>query len=197
MKNEDLIQALASMRHLEPRADALHSVRSRVFSAIEFTPVVSPIQPTRGMNIFSRTMLTTVSAAFAFVLVLANQLPMHGTYQDSIHAIVQAEKLADTLETSSSPAVTAAELKTVTEKARATLDTLKLKGQFGVYTQEQCVQAYVIYYAYLDHLSTYLDTQLQNVHDSATQASFADLRTYVEDSKSEAQRRIHMYPERP
>ena len=200
MNDTNLIQQLEALKSLTPRKEILESIRTRVFDTIkaaESTPmaaVVSPIQPARYMSPFSRGIFATAGVAFAVMLVVVNQLPMHGAYQDSITSIVQASQLADSLEKSEYPADTAHEVRVATEHARATLDTLKLKGQFATYTQEQCLHAYIIYDSYLDYLGDSLDAKMLTIKDPKTLAAFKDLRAYVADSHNEAQKRINMYP---
>ena len=145
-------------------------------------------------GLFSTGVLTTMSVFFAIVLVVANQLPMHGAYQDSLASIVQANKVADTLDKSAYPAATASEIKAATQKARETLDTLKLKGQFATYTQAQCLQAYMIYDSYLDYLGASLENKIAGIKDPASLSALKALRAYVQDSHAEAQARINMYP---
>ena len=197
MNDNDLIRLLESIRELEPRAEMLSSVKKRVFESIEKNgapmQVVSPIRSPRLLSPLSGSMFAALGVAFAIVLVVANQLPMYNAYQNSIASIATTEQLADTLDQSKTLASTALDVKAATEKTRATLDTLKLKGIPGVYSSTQCQNAYALYDSYLYSLGDYLDKKIPTIEDPATLAALRDLRAYVLDSRQEAQARIHMY----
>jgi hypothetical protein len=199
IENDNLIEILGSMRNLSPREEVLASIKKRVFENVHkvSTPVISPIQQKHLTNYFKDKIFVSITTVFAVVLVIANQLPMHGAYQNSINSIVNAQKLLETFDTTTDQVATIHAVKEATAGARATLDTLKLKGQFGIYTQAQCLNAYILYDRYLDSLGDRVDGQITTTKDKTALVAYKDLSAYIQDSHDEAQKRIDMYPPKP
>lgn len=194
MKEHELTQSLNHLKNLKPREEILSAVRSRVFTTIAAREALASMpQPVSSWSFFSLGVYAPMIVAFALVLVVANQLPMQGTYRDSIASVVAASQTSEALEKSQDPIAAAQAVKDATAHARETLDTLKLKGQFATYTQTDCLHAYSLYDSYLDYLGTYLEGQIPEVKDKATRASFEDLLAYVKDSQKEAKARINLY----
>lgn len=189
------------MNNLQPREEILNSIKKRVMESIadsvhRAAPVLSPIQPPFLAQLFSRGSIASVSMAFALFLVLANQLPLHSTYHESIASIATSQQFTEALKSSPDPVQAAHAVKVATAHARATLDTLKLHGQFGMYSQSDCLHAYIIYDSYLDSLNNYLQVEIPKTPDSTIQMALQDLQVYITDSQAEAQQRLNMYPSR-
>ena len=192
MNETEITQILHKMHGLQPKRETLGALRGRVFAAID----EKDRAVTRTTSMFSRNSISVYASAITFVLVLvaANQLPMHSTYERSISSVVALEQTGDTLEKSSYPAADAQKMQATLASTRATLDQLKLKGEFAAYSQSDCLHAYVLYDGYLDYLGDYLKGKIQTTKDPATIAAYKDLALYVEDSHQEALHRINMYP---
>lgn len=191
----DIETQLKLLKNIQPKQEILRAVRERVFRVIrasEFpsAPVLSPIAPLQRSPLSMWHIFAT--SLMVFIAIVANQLPMYGAYDNSITAIADASRAAEILEQKGD--VSSAEgVLSATKDARETLATLKLKGLFGVYTQEQCFRAYTIYDSYLDYVADYLDGQKPT--DVETQKTFAELRAYVEESRNEVKQRLTLYPD--
>ena len=185
------------MNTLEPRQEVLATVRTRVFESVaaqSSTPAISPIQTVFSSRIFSGIVFAPVGMAFAIVLVVANQLPLQSAYRDSISSIATSQQIAESLKNEPDSLAAVQAVKVTTANTRKTLDGLQLKGQFGMYTESDCLHAYIIYDSYLDYLGGYLDTELPKITDTSKRAAYQDLLAYVKDSSDEVQKRINMYP---
>lgn len=195
MNEQEFINRLHALKALTPRDEVVSSIRNKVFEKIDATPVLSQVQPAQFISPFSpRFAWAGMSVAFALVLVVANQLPMQGAYVDSMSSITEAVRVADTLETSTMPFESLHEAQRATAQARETLSTLKLTGSFGVYTQEQCLQAYTLFDGHLDYVIDYLDSVIPKTTNPELLMELQAYRSYAEESRKEVQARVKMYP---
>jgi|GEM_PF-5968631 len=189
MNEQEIEQILKKMHTLQPKPEAFGALRGRVFGVIDAgaRPVTPPF--------WSRYSVGAYASAIMFILILvaANQMPMHSTYNRSISSLASLEQAGYALENGTSPATNARNLQAILRSTRATLDELKLKGQFGAYSQSDCLHAYVLYDSYLDYLSGYLDEMIPMLKDPDSAAAFKELQAYVADSQTEANARITMY----
>jgi hypothetical protein len=190
MKNDHLQKELASFATLQPRKEFLATLRARVFKLVDATAPTRAHAPRARVSPFLRFMLP-MGLAFALLLVVSNQLPMYGAYNTAIDTVAEASVAADILGQKGDIA-SVQKARTTMEKARSALNSLNLKGEFGIYTQEHCFQAYMLYDSYLDYVIDYVDANPSS--DTDTQNALADLRAYAEESLEEAKVRIDLYP---
>jgi hypothetical protein len=190
------------LKGLEPRAEVSKAMRERVIGHVHASVAATQPIPQAAAPVLFETPVSTRSPFFALsatvavlvLIVASNQLPMHGGYNSSVSAVVEAARFAEMLEQSGAAADVRA-VHDATALAHEELKKLQLGGVFGVYTQEQCLQAHLLFDYHLDYVLDYLDAQANIEHSVETRMAFEELRAYVIQTRNEVQGRIQMYPD--
>ena len=191
---------IASLRTLAPDETFVSALKQRVMSEAqsEIPPLVhavSPILPARFVSPIRVGLGAAGVTAFMLLLVVSNRLPMESAYTRSIADISAAAHAAESLETAGDLVAATETVHATVAQARGTLDSLKLMGAVGQYTQAQCKDAYIIYDRYLDGLDQQISHLLGVLTTSSSSDALIKLQSYVAESRAEAEQRLDLYAE--
>lgn len=218
MKNHnDTIHRIEKLKGLRVSPEWAQSLRARVLREINEVP--APTQkPTRSpyWSLFSSTPLRIASSglfAFLFIISLASQdylteegrllIAEHrmssGTnaYERALFSLGYTDAQTEQFSKSNDVLFQSDYLITAITTSRKELNGLKLTGEEGKYTQEQCLTLYKHFDQTLDTANRLIAKNLNETGDPATQKRLNELAVLIQNSIAEATARIGLYPQKP
>jgi hypothetical protein len=194
MNENNLITKIKSLHTLTPKAEVFSVIEKQVFSVVDNTYTGSiPTSNKKGFSglFISWNQLTTIVVACSLLIVISSQVPHHSAYQRSITSLAETQRLTESLEHD----LTQLEATDNSlSQTRASFNALSLKGTLGLYTQNQCLEAYTLYDAYLDYTLQTVDAKLKNADNSESKKSLEAFKEKLISYQAEARTRIEMYP---
>jgi hypothetical protein len=201
MNNTDIRGQFKQLRDQNPSAAEIQALKQRVFARIDTEAIPSPISVFTLRTYFSKALAaggTLVVILFALhagasTLALA---PVSAQIALAPHAYAKSEVAVSALSAASDAyrsdpsAYNAEVLSALVTKSRHELDTLKLMGEPGKYTMDQCLSAYRQYYEIIDRLKDLVESP------ATMQGAASDLKlgAVVRDAEAEARARMGAYP---
>jgi hypothetical protein len=74
------------------------------------------------------------------------------------------------------------------------LDSLKLMGEPGKYTQEQCLAVYGVYGNYLQLAQTVVENKLRDTNNQSSRRNLEEMKQVIESAYEEMEVRVDAYP---
>lgn len=218
MNNDnDTIHQIEKLKALRASPEWTRSLRTRVLREINEVP--TPIQkPMRSpyWSLFSSTPLRIASSglfAFLFMISLVSQdyiteeirllIAEHrinngsNAYERSLSSLGYADAQTERFSKSNDVLFQSDYLITAITTSQKELGGLKLMGEEGKYTQEQCLALYKHFDQTLDTANHLITKNLNETNDPAIQKRLNDLAVLIQNSINEAASRIELYPKKP
>lgn len=185
MKERNLISQLASLRTLQPRADSLARIKSRLDTEHESSFYRPPAK--KWLIPASFTGLLAVFVLITSVYFATYRLPSRYLDAENSLSIAVSLPLAPTRDTSIQ------DLSQALNQANSAMVHLHLKGEMFLYSMSQCQNLYRDYVVYLRGLHGQLDEAIMSAPPERKQR-LETLRNQVSEYEEAAEKRLQMYP---
>ena len=209
MTDDILLHALKKLNSVAPTMEERVRMKERVFSEIAREPTLPLSSSFRAYRRLHKNYLATITSVAMMTLVVV-ALVTGGTFttlspsmrlalaHDAYHRSRISVDILDvsvrTFEHNPS-SDTAREVTELVGRTLDTLGTLRLVGEPGKYTQQECLSAYKSFDTTLDELKGGLSQRILAERDIHVRETFERSRSAVIDALREVKGRIDKYPE--
>ncbi len=196
MTPEQITEQLRALHTAQVSPDSLAVVRARVFRAID-RKIPAEVEPVTWKTSIPTSMVYwgsgMVAMALVAVFVVGNLLPRHNAYHDTITAVVTGESITNSLAQAVDPRPHLTEARLAMKKSEHAMMGLDLDGEFAAYTQKQCLDAHMLYHAFLSHLDAVIALKQTQTTDPELLATYAELRMEIHAKDQVLEHRLTLY----
>ncbi len=187
MKQEEIIKQLKQLHKIEPKPDTIAQIKSNIYHNLQI-PKPSTFQ--FKANSF---MVYGLAIAFAIFVFLSIRIATsQNQFEKASIALSYAQGKINTVIVASNK-LNENKIKDISQSialANGELSKLKLMGEKGRYTSEQCEELYRSYHASLEKLDNNITTSSTN---DADKQSIAPLKTQISNYEKQAEQKLKLY----